>query len=305
MEKFTRELHIDAINEICKWGRDMEISNDNKKAYMDANLIDLAFDTPIYRIFRIDRLISTLKEKKLCLVKPKLWDDPFENFLLNARGVLDDGTSVSFEPIREQYYGQCWSLKEECDGLWRNYTSYSCKTCTPNDFNERTGHSPVSAKVKTTVGKLMDSFYDETNPFHCLCYFMGKVRYLGTDDIIDYLKKAEKEKYIQDNTNINQILSLLIKRHSFSYEEEVRLIFMRPDDTNVPINQKGVKNPWDIHSDIFQFNINPDLLFDSIEINPWIDESNCSMVINEVKKYYNGNVVRSKLYDHPFFTVKL
>lgn len=302
MENFSRDQHIATINKIYgeNGGKDTITNPQQKKAYMDANLIDLAFDTPIYRIFRIDRLISTLKENKLCLVKPKLWDDPFENFLLNASGVLDDGTPVSFEPIREQYYGQCWSLKEECDGLWRNYTSNSCKTCTPNDFNERAGHSPVSAKVKTTVGKLMDAFYDETNPVHSLCYFIGKVRYCKIDDIVNYLKDAN----ITDTTNINQVLSLLIKRESFSYEEEVRLVFSRPSPES-KIDSSTIKNPWDNSSDAFKFTIDPNLLFDEIELNPWIDEDKCCSIIGDIKKYYKGDVLKSKLYEHPFFTVKL
>ena len=35
----------------------------------------------IYRIFTIDRLIEMFDEKVNTLVKPELWDDPFENFL--------------------------------------------------------------------------------------------------------------------------------------------------------------------------------------------------------------------------------
>ena len=302
MENFSRDKHIEEINQIFfKWGGSLEIKNEKQKEeYMNANLVDLTFDTPIYRIFRTERLISTLKEKELYLVKPKFWDDPFENFLFNARGVLDDGTPVSFEPIREQFYGQCWSLKEECDGLWRNYTSNSCKTCTIDDFNKRNGHSPTSAKVKTTVGKLMDAFYDETNPLHSVCYFMGKVRYCKIDDIVNYLKEAN----VSDTTNINQVLSLLIKRESFSYEEEVRLVFSRPSP-EPGRDASAIKNPWDYNSDTFKFRIEPDLLFDEIELNPWIDEDNCCSIISEINKYYKGDVTKSKLYEHPFFTVKL
>lgn len=300
MDNFSKESHISAINEICEWGGDVKISIDNKEAYMDANLIDLAFDTPIYRIFKIDRLISTLKEQKLCLVKPRLWDDPFENFLLNSTGILDDGTSISFEPIREQYYGQCWSLKEECDGLWRNYTSNSCKKCAFEDFKERRGHTPISAKVKTTVGKLMDAFYDETNPFHSLCYFMGKVRYCKIDDMVNYLKYAN----VTDTTNINQVLSLLIKRESFSYEEEVRLVFSRPSQDS-KLDLKVIKNPWDYNSNCFKFTIDPNQLFDEIELNPWIKDNECKSITDRIKKYFSGNVVKSKLYDHPFFNVKM
>ncbi|MBQ9547318.1 MAG: hypothetical protein IJU90_08555 [Bacteroidales bacterium] len=301
MENFSKDKYIELISRIYfKWGGTVKINNEKQKEdYMNANLLDLTFDTPIYRIFKIERLISTLKEKELCLVKPKLWDDPFENSLLNSTGILDDGTPVSFEPIREQYYGQCWSLKEECDGLWRNYTSNSCERCSFCDYRKRHGHSPVSAKVKTTVGKLMNAFYDETNPFHSLCYFMGKVRYSKTDDIVNYLKAAN----VTDTTNINQVLSLLIKRESFSYEEEVRLIFTRPDNSDIDLT--NVKNPWESSSDFYKFKIDPNSLFDEIELNPWMDNNSCASTINEIRKYYTGPVEKSKLYNHPFFKIRI
>lgn len=302
MDIFTRDSHINAIIKIdIENGGKSTITNPKQKeAYINANIVDLTPDTPIYRIFKIERLLSALKERKLCLVRPKLWDDPFENFLFNASGVLDDGSIVSFKPIRKQYYGQCWSLKEECDGLWRNYTSNSCKTCTKSDFNKRKGHSPISAKVKTTVSKLMDAFYDETNPFHYSCYFIGKVRYCKIDEIVNYLKEAN----VTDDTNINQVLSLLIKRESFSYEEEVRLIFSMPSpESQIDINK--IKNQWDYNSDVFNFSIKPNQLFDEIELNPWIDNQECASIINEIKKYYDGNIVKSKLYNHPFFKIKL
>lgn len=301
MKDFSKQAYLNEINQIYfKNGGSVKITNQQQKdAYINANTIDLDPNTPIFRIFKIENLISTLKDKKLCLVKPRLWDDPFENFLFNAEGILKDGTHVSFEPIREQFYGQCWSLKEECDGLWRNYTSNSCKKCTDNDYNKRHGHTPISVKVKTTVGKLMDAFYDETNPFHSLCYFIGKVRYCKISDIVDYLKDANN---ITDTTNINQVLSLLIKRKAFSYEEEVRLVFSRPSPES-EIDLSSIKNPWNHNSDTFKFTIDPDQLFDEIELNPWID--NCDSIISDIKKYYKGNVVKSKLYDHPFFTLKL
>ena len=258
---------------------------------MDANLIDLDFDTPVYRIFSLNRFLSTLKNKQLCLVKPQLWDDPFENFLMNAEGVLDDGRSVSFEQVRERYYGQCWSLKEECDGLWRNYTNYySCKKCTESDYKNRHGKKPISVKVKSTVGKLMDAFYDDQNTFHNLCYFIGKVRYVEMEEIIDYLNEAN----VRDTTNVKQVLSLLIKRKSFSYEEEVRLIYSSPDD-----------DYGKVHSDIYLFGINPDNVFEEVELDPWVENKNCQTTIDLIKQFYHGQVTKSKLYDHPFFKIKL
>ena len=115
--------------------------------------------------------------------------------------------------------------------------------------------------------------------------------------------KAQEENPLKDTTNINQVLSLMIKREPFSYEEEVRLIFTRPDNTDIEL--KTVKNPWDCNSDIFKFQIDPCQIFEEIELNPWIDNKSCVSTINEIQKYYDGPVVKSKLYNHPFFKIKM
>ena len=38
----------------------------------------------IYRVFSVDRLLKLFEKKENVLVKPKLWDDPFENFMMNS-----------------------------------------------------------------------------------------------------------------------------------------------------------------------------------------------------------------------------
>lgn len=293
MKNFNEQERTKAIIKLsAQSGGTDQISNpEQKMRYMDANLIDLGFDTPVYRIFCLDRFLSTLKEKKLCLVKPRLWDDPFENFLMNAKGVLDDGTPVSFEPVREKYYGLCWTLKKECDGLWRNYTNYySCKKCIESDFKKRHGKKPISVKVRSTVGKLMNAFYNEKDPFHNLSYFMGKVRYLEMNDIVNHLIK----EHLTDDTNVSQVLSLMIKRKSFAYEEEVRMIYTSPDNDY----SKST-------SDIYKFDIDPDIIFEEVELDPWVDNNDCQTTIDNIKQFYHGKITRSKLYDDPFFRVKL
>ena len=106
---------------------------------MKDNLIFLKekdLDKKIYRIFSFQRLKEIFDEQKLTLVKPKLWDDPFENFILNSTGILPDGRCCSFA-FRDHYYGQCWSLNKERDAMWRIYS--------PNKDG---------VKVHTTIRKL-------------------------------------------------------------------------------------------------------------------------------------------------------
>lgn len=301
MINFSNKKRILAIQEIDFLEHNPIQKEQLKRLYMDVNTINLDFDTPIYRIYHYDRLLETLKTKKLCLVKPKLWDDPFENFLLKSTGILVDGTKVSFEPIRELLYGQCWSLKEECDGLWRNYTNYSCNSCSFCNWVHRHHNNCPSVKVQTTVGKLMDSFYDMTNPFHSLCYFITKVEYVDDGQIADILKNAAIK--IMDSTCLGGIKSLSVKRKAFEYEQEVRLIFNKPSDQS-EVDLTSIANPWD-NSDVFKFSIDPNSLFDKVILNPWMDSDLQNDIIGEIKKYFNGEIVKSSLYEQPFFQVKI
>ena len=70
-------------------------------------LTDAELDKPVYRIFSFQRLEEIFHERKLTLVKPKLLDDSFENFILNSTGRFTDGREFQIG-FRENFYGQCW-----------------------------------------------------------------------------------------------------------------------------------------------------------------------------------------------------
>lgn len=256
-----------------------------KRDFMDVNSIDLSLDDTIYRIFSLDKFMQTLKNKTLCLVRPYKWDDPFENFLLNSEGQLEDGRMVGFENIRDRFYGQCWTLKKECDGLWRNYK----------------GKQPAAIKVKTKVGKLMDQFYDLSHKFHELTYFIGKVEYVTDDEIIDYFKNEVDIMHFQSGVEFAQ--TLLIKRKSFAYEEEVRIIFSKPSTNEIELTT--VKNPWD-DTDRFFVNIDINTLFEEIEIDPWLPKAEYDKLKQDIIDLgFTGTITRSSLYNKPFFVTKI
>ena len=61
---------------------------------MENNFLNMRkdeFDKHIFRVFTVDRLLEVFKDRKLTLVNPKKWDDPFENHIMNAVGELTDG----------------------------------------------------------------------------------------------------------------------------------------------------------------------------------------------------------------------
>lgn len=241
--------------------------------YLNINAVNLDLTENIFRIFKYEYFIKDLIDKKLTLVRPHTWQDPFENFLLNSQGQLDDGRIVNFDNIRDSFYSQCWSLREECDGIWRNYK----------------GENEFAIKAKTTSKKLFNAIYDINNKFHCLCYFIGKVDYVSDNEIADFFK--DKIDFNNFQSGLELASTLLMKRKSFSYEEEVRIIVY--DKTPNP-------------TDFLYINLNLNDIVDEIIFDPWIKPN----LFNEKKqelmdKGFTGQISKSGLYSKPFFIAKL
>src|SRR5690349_16300918 len=79
-------------------------------------------DLNIYRILSIDRLIDLFENKHTSFSNPRKWLDGWENALLKSTGILEDGTTVSFDELREKFYLQCWSTHKETDALWQSFS---------------------------------------------------------------------------------------------------------------------------------------------------------------------------------------
>lgn len=253
--------------------------------YINCNVIDIDLDIPIYRIISYSRLKSFISDKHLSLTRPQIWDDPFENFILNAKGKTEDGKIVSFDNIRDNYYAQCWTLKKECDGLWRNFRKNK------------------NVKIKSTAGKIMNYFYDTTNKHHTSSYFVGKVVYYTEEKIIDFFN-SKLDLFGLTEQSLTFLKGLLIKREQFSYENEVRFIFNKPS-SNYDIDMSLIKNKWD-NSDFFYFKIEPNEVIDEIVIDPWVSSDEFDTIKSElISLGYSNLINKSKLYDKLFFTLNI
>ena len=78
---------------------------DRERSLLSLRISDL--ELKVYRVFPIERIIEIFGTRKNTLVKPILWDDPFENFLFQQENL---GTKWKFNHYRERFYGQCWTL---------------------------------------------------------------------------------------------------------------------------------------------------------------------------------------------------
>jgi hypothetical protein len=251
---------------------------------MTDNLVFLTnadLDKPVYRIFSFKRLEDIFKERKLTLVKPKLWDDPFENFILNSTGRLPDGREFQIG-FRDNFYGQCWSLTKESDAMWRIYSK------------DKDG-----VNVKTTIRKLFTPLFQRggqhrkmNGTVYNLSSFVGKVKYADTKTLIAMLKDEQRMSgKIFDQSGWGQASTFFFKRVAFRHEKEVRLIYNSQNENQL---------------DTFKFDIDPINMIDEIVFDPRMNEDVYQEQRDKVIEWgFNKSIIQSGLYKIKTFRIAL
>ncbi|EHH0850056.1 DUF2971 domain-containing protein [Vibrio vulnificus] len=159
----------------------------------DENVTD---STKIYRYFSFEAFVNLVEMKKLTFAKVTTWEDPWENILSNYE--LDIGGKVSSPQYRPDqfFFGQCWTLKQESDAMWRIYS--------PNKSG---------VKVASTVGKLRK---------------LTGVRRVGVSMVRYYRDIDELMNMVQQDDSCGY--TTRYKRVDFSHEEEIRIL-VHPNDS--------------------------------------------------------------------------
>jgi len=164
----------------------------------------------LHRIELLDRFFQILDNKEIVMVQPKCWTDPMENIIFNAR-IIKNG--VPFEhPAKDKIYGQCWSYDEDSYALWQIYTTKA------NDNGITMRHPGV--RITTHLNRLEQLSGKNKGDF-----YYGVVNYLYKKEMANLPKDSEFVKCLQSlKINDEHIKTLLIKRNSYRYEKEVRLL---------------------------------------------------------------------------------
>lgn len=226
-------------------------------------LADTDITRPIYRVMPVACVLECISNRKLTLVRPKLWDDPFENFLLSAVVDIGRGQFASMQTIKESIYGQCWTLQAETDAIWRIYS--------PNKNG---------AKLRSTPKKLLDALMKANKQFGTIQCFIGRVSYLSEPDLISKLQGLN----LLDSNGSGLAESLMYKREEFRHEDEVRLVF-HPE--------KGA-------DDLYEFDIDPNDLFDEIVLDPRMSDASYDAYKSAIQRSgFTGSVSKSGLYKVP------
>lgn len=180
-------------------------------------------DIRLYRIMPLERFLQMLTSRKNVLVRPSLWNDPYESLLQNSIIKGRDGREDPFD--ESCWFGQCWSESSESDALWQVFTKSTLAR---------------GVKITTRASLLRDSLAVEEQTEDKM-FFLEKVKYVSQSDdenIIKALTRAYsyewgyEEEYItltsnsqfRNDFNVMAAPMLLTKRNAFEHEREIRLL---------------------------------------------------------------------------------
>lgn len=237
----------------------------------DKNLIRIDnINQVVYRIFPLYRIQQLFQDNKLVLVRPEVWEDPFENFLLRCTAIDKDGTVARLDDLARSWYGLCWTLNADSDAMWRIYSP-----------------KKDGIRVKTTIRKLADMLWEPDNQFSSLKYFIGKVQYRTREEIEMFLRRTSFWDLAIGGQNLNFAETLLIKRTEFQHENEIRILANCKED--VPDARLAV--------DLYKIPANPNNLVDELCIDPRLGDNQVADITQSLKQFgYTGPIVQSELY---------
>lgn len=235
----------------AKQPNDLGISSANRNRY-------------IYRIISVQRLEELFTKRQNVLVRPSLWEDPFENFILNSPVQMANGTTGTFG-FNNDFFGQCWTLKSTSDAMWRIYSP-----------------KKNAVRVRTTIKKLAESLSAGLGNWAHQQAFIGRVAYLKDRELIDFGNNV----FSHGLQAVALAQNLLIKRKAFQHEKEVRLLYFERTKPK---------------SDLYSYTINPHSLIDQIMVDPRVPVAKVDAFKRKIRKKtgFNGDVVRSLLYAPP------
>jgi hypothetical protein len=221
----------------------------------------------VYRIFSKKWFLELLKTQRNGLVSSRMWDDPFENFFLKCVGVTSDGARVSLSSLHDSWFGQCWTLTEESDAMWRIYS-----------------HDKTGVRVSTTIRRLFTSFYDSADTFATQKFFIGEVSYASRGIIEAFLAKTSFWDIALGGQARSFAETLCIKRQEFAHEHEIRLLFH--DAQNQHMGATVVPFPFDTEA-----------LIDSVILDPRMSDAEFQSAKNEIASCgYSREIRQSELY---------
>lgn len=233
------------------------------KNYLNFN--DSELDQYIYRIISKSRLLELFNNRENVLVSPKLWEDPFENFIMQSKVKLSTG-EIGEITFRNDYFAQCWSFHKASDAMWRIYSP-----------------KKDGIRIRTTVKKLAESLSNNLGDWKNTQCFIGKVRYLPNKKLLNFANTV----LTGSPDHIDFAHTLLVKRPAFGHEKEIRLIYSTKESTEP--------------SNVYGYALDPHSVFDQMMLDPRLTAEEAEAMKNDIKTAtsFKGSIKRSLIYALP------
>src|ERR1017187_2367030 len=276
---------------VARWTPKRRAATFGRRVYNDTNERNLIridnLEEALYRVYALDRFEELLAGGHDALVNPTKWEDPFENFFLEATEVIDDpsGRTVPLKNLAADWYGQCWSTQEESDAMWCIYSS------DPNRMG--TDRRKMGVKVKTTVKKLFDNLKRAGSTAPYLQFFVGRVNYkteaeitalMNTLTFLDGSFGGQGDKFAD---------LLCIKREAFQHEQEVRLLFQDIEPKH------GAEK-------LFKYRLDANVIFEEAVLDPRLKNGDAIALQSKLRAAgCTLPIWRSPLYQAPHFVIPI
>lgn len=236
----------------------------------EGNFLDLTeaeLDQHIYRIMPEAFVISLFADRTNVLSRVHNWKDKFENFQLNLGGKLN-GERFDYG-FRNDFVGQCWTRESLSEAMWGIYA---------NDPEAR------FLRIRSTPRKVLASLVAANLSMPQDTCFIGKVQYKRERELQAYAQRGGQ----LDLSPRRFASHLLLKRHAFKHEGEVRLLFF------------GDAKDYDARG-LYRYAVDPHGMITQIMADPNRDRATWVADKAALQKAtgFAGSIKRSKIYDPP------
>ena len=284
------EALLDTAAEMNKWAC---ISTEfNNADSGDTNIVGITpidIETKVYRYTTLSRLQQMIVDRENVLVKPELWNDPFEKLLTNTDylDVTYQNSNVITSEVTDNIYGQCWTVSNiERDYLW---------TLRANRDKDEVG-----VRIETTLRKLFLSLWLSlrkcaNNQICANCddpcrapieAYIGRVDYKPKDSVKAYLESMQFSDFLIPSGHGLAYLRF-IKPVEFDYEEEVRLLYRHVKDSSQRLY---------LDAKLARYPIEPLDLINEVVIDPRLSDTEFQKEKYGLNRIGYTNVRHSDLY---------
>lgn len=226
-----------------------------------------AYDNKLYRIMTFDRLLMSIQKIQNCnqfelsFASPKLWDDPFEKYLLEISPKVDVNNIQS--RVFACSFKNVYSQSE--DAAWRTYQYKAGMPLVMLHFNAFELLKQLDAQASKEGFKI----------------YITDIKYSLSKEQIRQQKAS-----MANPVDLQVYLSLLsYKRKAFEYEKELRMFIVFNDDEKTNVDRKNISIP-------LTTNLIPRIIMSPLYPNNYGSRhKEIEQILNEgVKKFIEKNI---------------